>query len=138
MASTEDVTVTETRATTHTDLRTDNLASTEDVTVTETRATTHTDLRTDNLASTEDVTVTETRNLTDGNTKTLNTNDLETRNLASSNSGSSEVDRTLNRSGNIGVTTTQQMLQSEIDLWQWTFFKQVFEDIDSVLCLDIY
>ena len=118
--------------------RTDNLASTEDVTVTETRATTHTDLRTDNLASTEDVTVTETRNLTDSNTKTLNTTDLETRNLSTSNSSTNETDRTLTRSGNIGVTTTQQMLQSEVDLWQWTFFKQVFEDIDSVLCLDIY
>ena len=28
--------------------------------------------------------------------------------------------------------------QDEIELWQWNFFKQVFEDIDSILCLDIY
>ena len=44
----------------------------------------------------------------------------------------------LTRSGNIGVTTSQQMLQSEIDLWQYDFFKIVYADIDKILCLDCY
>lgn len=47
-------------------------------------------------------------------------------------------ERVLTRKGNIGVTTTQQMAQSEIDLWRWNFFRSVFTDIDSVLTLKIY
>lgn len=43
-----------------------------------------------------------------------------------------------NRSGNIGVTTTQQMLSADRELWLWNFFDQVYKDIDSVLSLPIY
>ena len=50
---------------------------------------------------------------------------------------SNEVETTT-RSGNIGVTTTQQMLFAERDLWVWNFFDQVYKDIDSVLSLPIY
>lgn len=46
---------------------------------------------------------------------------------------------TLTRSGNIGVTTSQQMLQSERDLWVWNFFFDVvFPSIDRVLTISIY
>lgn len=45
---------------------------------------------------------------------------------------------TLNRKGNIGVTTTQNMLEQERAVWAWNFFEQVFKDIDSVLSLPIY
>lgn len=69
-------------------------------------------------------------------TDTVNSNDL-TSNAKSSTSQEIE-NYTLTRSGNIGVTTTQQMLQSERDLWMWNFFEQVFNDVDSVLCLMIY
>lgn len=45
----------------------------------------------------------------------------------------------LERSGNIGVTTSQQMIESERNLWQWNYFyKVVFPDIDRVLTLAIY
>lgn len=47
-------------------------------------------------------------------------------------------ERVLTRKGNIGVTTTQQMMQSEVDLWKWNFYRSVFKDIDSVLTLRIY
>lgn len=50
---------------------------------------------------------------------------------------SNEVETTT-RSGNIGVTTTQQMLFAERELWLWNFFDQVYKDIDSVLSLPIY
>ena len=43
--------------------------------------------------------------------------------------------RILTRSGNIGVTTSQQMLQSEIDLRQWNFYNMIMNDIDDVMCL---
>lgn len=45
----------------------------------------------------------------------------------------------LSRRGNIGVTTSQQMLQSERDLWIWNFFRDVvFPDVDQILTLRIY
>lgn len=45
----------------------------------------------------------------------------------------------LTRSGNIGVTTSQQMLQAEHELWRWNFFEDVvFPDIDRVITLMIY
>ena len=47
-------------------------------------------------------------------------------------------DRELTRHGNIGVTTTQQMLTSEIELRQWNYFNGVFNDIDTLLTLSIY
>lgn len=46
--------------------------------------------------------------------------------------------RKLERSGNIGVTTSQQMLQSEIELWQWNFIQMIYKDVDSVLTCPKY
>lgn len=47
--------------------------------------------------------------------------------------------RDLTRHGNIGVTTSQQMLQSEIDLRSnYQFVNQLFNDVDSILCLLVY
>ena len=46
---------------------------------------------------------------------------------------------TVNRSGNIGVTTSQQMLQSEIDLRESFMFEDmIMNDVDSILCLLVY
>lgn len=50
---------------------------------------------------------------------------------------SNEIETTI-RSGNIGVTTTQQMLAADRELWMWNFFDQVYKDIDSVLALPFY
>lgn len=45
----------------------------------------------------------------------------------------------LTRSGNIGVTTSQQMTQSERNLWIWNFFRNVvFPDIDKMLTIQVY
>ena len=47
--------------------------------------------------------------------------------------------RDLERSGNIGVTTSQQMLQSEIDLRDgYNFYNDIMSDVDSMLCLLVY
>lgn len=48
------------------------------------------------------------------------------------------IERDLTRAGNIGVTTSQQMIQSEIDLRRQNFFDIVFADLDSILALPIY
>ena len=45
---------------------------------------------------------------------------------------------TLRRYGNVGVTTSQMMLESSIKLWQWSFFETVFKDLDQILTLDTY
>lgn len=49
-----------------------------------------------------------------------------------------ENKRKLTRSGNIGVTTSQQMIQSEIDLRSWNYFESLFKDVDSVLTCSLY
>lgn len=101
---------------------------------------------------------TETRNTTDNNThnddlkgtrtnehsENINTskvtaqkNDIkDTKDGTHTENGSQ--DRTLSRHGNIGVTTSQQMINSEIELWQWDFFNGVFKDIDKILTIQTY
>ena len=49
--------------------------------------------------------------------------------------GASEEEEETHRAGNIGVTTTQKLLQEERELWIWNFFDQVFSDIDRELAL---
>ena len=47
-------------------------------------------------------------------------------------------DHALTRTGNIGVTTSQQMLESEFNVRAYRFFEHIFEDIDSVIALRVY
>lgn len=42
------------------------------------------------------------------------------------------------RSGNIGITTSQQMQQSSLELWKYNYFEQVMRDIDTVLTCRMY
>lgn len=45
----------------------------------------------------------------------------------------------LKRSGNIGVTTSQEMIESERKLWLWDFFDTiVYPDIDRILTIQTY
>lgn len=45
----------------------------------------------------------------------------------------------LTRSGNIGVTTSQQMIEAERNIWMWNFFDTiVYPDIDRVLTINMY
>ena len=67
-----------------------------------------------------------------------------TRNLSSKNDESSQLEetygrqRTVTRLGNIGNITSQKMLKEEIDLWQWTYIKQILDDTKELLTLSIY
>lgn len=73
---------------------------------------------------------------TDHNTVTT---DNKTGNQTTLNNTSKDTSKhTLTKKGNIGVTTSQQMIQSERDLWNWVFYNGVFRDIDSILTLSIY
>lgn len=44
----------------------------------------------------------------------------------------------LERSGNIGVTTSQQMLEQEINIRKHQFFDIVFADVDSILTINYW
>lgn len=84
----------------------------------------------------------ETTTVTQGtNTHTYNTNDSNTGTISEIDSGEDTHTRNymLKRSGNIGTLTSQQMVQSQRDLWKWEFFYEVvFPDIDRILTLNIY
>ena len=74
-------------------------------------------------------TINEVRNLANSE------NSTETRNLENTN----ETTHTEIVKGNIGVTTSQQMLQSEYDLRRLNnFYETVFNDVDSFFTLPIY
>lgn len=90
-----------------------------------------------------DTTATGTNMVQRTGTETLqhNVTDADTGTQTHAESGSDTHTRNyqLTRSGNIGVTTTQQMLQSDIDLWMWNYFENVvFADMDKVLTIAIY
>lgn len=64
-----------------------------------------------------------------GNESTLNT---RTDNLTETN------EHMFTREGNIGVTTSQQMIESEIELRKKQFYNLVFHDIINYVCLHVY
>lgn len=126
-----------------------------------------TDTRTDNLTQTDTPTTTQTKEenifgfnddteegspanksvITDGGqnvtantgTQTNVVTGTDTDTNVQSGVDTHRVTHSLTRSGNIGVTTTQQMLQSDIELWQWNFFKNVvMPNIDGVLTTMLY
>lgn len=84
----------------------------------------------DNNVTTENETEKGNRSITETETHT----ETETGTRMERESGT----RTLIRSGNIGVTTSQQMLESEIKLWEWNFYETVFKDVDTVLTVPKY
>lgn len=72
-------------------------------------------------------------------TGTSTDHDTGTQTDADTGSDTSTRNYKLTRKGNIGVTTTQQMLQSERDLWMWSYFYDViFPDVDEVLTIPVY
>ena len=75
-----------------------------------------------------------TNNYTSSSANTVNTTNENT----SSTNVNNDTKRILERSGNIGVTTTQQMLEQERKLWDWNYYNTVFKDIDNLLTLSIY
>lgn len=84
--------------------------------------------------NTIDTTDSTTYNTTDS--RTLDTTDNTTYNNTIKESDSEN--HSMHRHGNIGVTTSQQMIESEIVLRQKNYFDIVFSDIDRLLTLSIY
>ena len=97
------------------------------------------ELTTYNLQETD--TGTDTTLHTGTSAQGYNTTETDTGTVTDREGGSNTKTReyTLTRSGNIGVTTSQQMLQSERDLWLWNFFRDiVFPDLDYILTIPTY
>ena len=147
----------------HSETRTDNLTHTIDNTEIETPAVTRTqqdstrafnsssDVNTDKVVQSasgtnrKDIDGTErdtgTQGVTGSNTGTQATSGSDTGTQTDADTGSDTSTRnyTLTRSGNIGVTTSQQMLTSEREVWLWNYFYEVvFPDVDKVLTSPLY
>ena len=125
------------------DTRTDNLQHKKTGTETETpNITENVDNAARGFNSGSDVPTTSSDTHTTGtNTTTYNTTDSDTGTETSQLSGSDTSTRNyvLTRTGNIGVTTSQQMIQSERDLWIWNYFYTViFPAVDRVLTIQSY
>lgn len=106
---------------------------------TDTTAMSGTDTMTYNTSDAD--TGTQTTARTGSDTMTYNTTDADSGTQTHIESGMNTDTRNylLTRTGNIGVTTSQQMIQSERDLWMWNYFTDVvFPDVAKVLTLRIY
>ena len=69
--------------------------------------------------------------VTDSGTTGTATETTDSRNRV----GAGEEEEEFHKSGNIGVTTTQKMIQEERELWIWNYFDQIFDDLDRELAL---
>ena len=87
---------------------------------------------------------TTTKVPTNANNGTSNTQDIstdsgtDTENDTRTDNLTSELTHTLRRHGNIGVTTSQQMIEAERKMWFWKFYNQIFDDIDLILTIPVY
>ena len=125
-----DSTVTTTPGVTDTNNKTFTNRQTQDVESFTNREDTK-ELSFENRADTETLTFT---NRQDQNQKTfLNRKNTETKSFEDRN-----THRDLYRSGNIGTVTAQDMYLQELEVAKYNFWLQVFEDLDSTICLDCY
>lgn len=99
---------------------------------------TTTDTRSDDLTATttHGLNTSDSRNMS--NTTTYGRADSENIDITENKDYNNNENRTLKRHGNIGVTTSQQMIESELELRKKFFYEIVFRDIDQYLTLSIY
>lgn len=74
------------------------------------------------------------------NTGSVNTsvNGSNSENGEDTTNGTETENRDVTRTGNIGVTTSTQLLQEHINFWAYNFLNDVYSDVASMICLDIY
>lgn len=73
--------------------------------------------------------------LTNGGSDSRESQSTDTTDMSVTEDNEDTEDYELRRAGNIGVTTSQRMVEDERALWAWNFFEQVFRDIDNELGL---
>ena len=136
-SSTDTNTGTNTVTKTGTDQKSYNVTDAD--TGTQTVAKTGTEQKTYNVTDAD--TGTQTVAKTGTEQRTYNVTDADTGTQANVHSGTDTETRNylLTRKGNIGVTTSQQMIESERRLWAWNFFRDIiFSDVDKILTIQIY
>lgn len=143
---TPNLTQTETPDITH--LRTPNLTDTEtpDITTVSTDSTTNkvngfnSAVAVPSSASSGSVNVQEsgTRTNQHSGTETIKESGTRTTEQSGQEVTRDTGDTQTTRSGNIGVTTSQQMLQSELELRTYDFVQGVYADIDTILTCPLY
>lgn len=69
---------------------------------------------------------------------TVNTNTSDTTTSTRTDDLTEKNIHTFERSGNIGVTTSQQMIESELELRKKQFYSIVYSNIVNHLCLSVY
>ena len=116
----------------------DKNVTTENETETGSRTQTETGSRTQTETGIRTQTETGTRTETETGSRTQTETGTRTETETGTRTERETGKRTLTRSGNIGVTTSQQMLESEIKLWEWNFYETVFKDVDTVLTVPKY
>ena len=107
-----------------------------------TQTTTHTGTNEKEYDTSDTDTGTQTTTHTGTNEIEYDTTESDTGSVTNTESGRDVETRNyqLTRTGNIGVTTSQQMVEAERNLWRlWDFFRMiVYPDIDRILTIDIY
>lgn len=92
---------------------------------------------TDSVSHSGTITNQTTKNLTDGltgtQTRTDNLREQSSTDLERETTSNNSNTHTLTRFGNIGVTTSQRMIESERQLWYWSFYEKVFSDLDKII-----
>jgi len=117
-----------------------NLTTTLEAGITNTtknEGTVTTDVNSDNTIKVVD-SIDGTSNITDNGSVDTTQNNSETDNGNTETTGNSNEKRILTRTGNIGVTTTTQLLQEHIDFWEYSFLEDIYKDVEKMLCLHVY
>ena len=77
-------------------------------------------------------------NTTANNTRTDNLSESNSNTRTDNLSEKTNSDRIGRAHGNIGVTTSQQMLQSELDIAKWNIYEQITDLFLSEFCIMVY
>ena len=77
-------------------------------------------------------------NTTNRNTRTDNLSESNSNTRTDNLSEKTNSDRKGRAHGNIGVTTSQQMLQSELDIAKWNIYEQITDLFLSEFCIMVY
>lgn len=131
--------LTDTKTLDTTDTTTHNTTDTQNYNSTDTVTHNTTDTRTLNTLDTQSYGETDTRTLNTTDTQTYNSSNTDTKNLKDTDEGT--ITRVTERTGNIGVTKTQELLESDRDYWlnlKSLFYENVITDIINDICYKIH
>ena len=93
---------------------------------------------TNNTTSNQETTSNSNQESSNSQTQTINNTQNQELSKNESMTTTNKGTETLTRKGNIGVTTTQQMVEQEVELRKHNLIDIMFNDIDSLLTIDLY